>query len=209
MSTCLSSTWQTAIVVADWKQQHGCNHPYRGGLFVHFNFDLKHSTTSSFQATVHPARSTMSQIQLIDQESIHRICSSQVVVDLASAVKEMVENALDAGATLIEVKLKNMGVDAIEVSDNGTGIDPVDYDGIAQKHHTSKLQNFEDLFRVESFGFRGEALNALCELSGKFTVTTRLASESVGSLLTFDRFGRYVLLPICANSMVVRSSLLL
>jgi DNA mismatch repair protein PMS2 len=131
-------------------------------------------------------------IKAIDQESIHRICSSQVVVDLATAVKEMVENALDAEATFIEVKLKNMGIDSIEVSDNGYGINPHDYEGIAQKHHTSKLQQFEDLFSVDSFGFRGEALNALCELSHKFTVTTRRADESVGALLTFDRFGRYL-----------------
>ncbi len=130
-------------------------------------------------------------IRAIDQESIHRICSSQVVVDLANAVKEMVENALDAQATFIEVKLKSMGADSIEVSDNGRGIDPADYEGIALKHHTSKLRNFEDLFSVDSFGFRGEALNALCELSEKFTITTKRANETTGSMLTFDKFGRY------------------
>lgn len=129
-------------------------------------------------------------IRSIDQESIHRICSSQVVVDLATAVKEMVENALDAGATTIEVKLKNFGIDAIEVSDNGSGIPPHDYEGIAQKHHTSKLQAFEDIFRVESFGFRGEALNALCELSDKFFVITKCATDAVGAHLSFDRLGR-------------------
>ncbi len=131
-------------------------------------------------------------IRAIDQESIHRICSSQVVVDLANAVKEMVENALDAQATFIEVKLKSMGADSIEVSDNGRGIDPADYEGIALKHHTSKLRNFEDLFSVDSFGFRGEALNALCELSEKFTITTKRANETTGSMLTFDKFGRYI-----------------
>ena len=130
------------------------------------------------------------EIRAIDQESIHRICSGQVVVDLATAVKEMVENSLDAKATMIEIKLKNFGADSIEVSDNGTGIAAKDYDGIALKHHTSKLQNFEDLFSVASFGFRGEALNSLCELSGKFTVITKQSHEPVGALLTFDRMGR-------------------
>lgn len=129
-------------------------------------------------------------IKAIDKSTVHKICSGQVIVDLASAVKEMVENALDAGATIIEVKLKNMGVDSIEVSDNGAGIDPCNYDGIAMKHHTSKLADFKDVYKVESFGFRGEALNALCELSDKFYVTTRQASQATATLLNFDSAGR-------------------
>ncbi len=63
-------------------------------------------------------------IQAIDEESIHRICSSQVVTDLATAVKELIENSLDAGATVIEVKLFDWGGECIEVSDNARGIDP-------------------------------------------------------------------------------------
>lgn len=128
----------------------------------------------------------------MDIESIHRICSSQVVVDLATAVKELVENSLDAGATVIEVKLKNMGADGIEVADNGHGIHPDDYTSIVQKHHTSKISRFEDLEGVLSFGFRGEALNALCELSGKFQIMTKRAEDKVGATLTFDKFGRYL-----------------
>lgn len=127
----------------------------------------------------------------MDIESIHRICSSQVVVDLATAVKELVENSLDAGATVIEVKLKNMGADGIEVADNGHGIHPDDYTSIVQKHHTSKISRFEDLEGVLSFGFRGEALNALCELSGKFQIMTKRAEDKVGATLMFDKFGRY------------------
>jgi DNA mismatch repair protein PMS2 len=65
------------------------------------------------------------------------------------------------------LQLKEMGSESIEVSDNGCGIDPSNYASIALKHHTSKLSNFNDLNSVASFGFRGEALNALCELSGK------------------------------------------
>lgn len=129
-------------------------------------------------------------IKSIDTESIHRICSSQVIVDLGSALKELVENSLDAGATSIEIKLRNMGADLIEVSDNAKGIDPVDYDSIAQKHHTSKLRDFEDLEGISSFGFRGEALNALCELSKGFTICTKRAEDSTGKLLKFDKFGR-------------------
>lgn len=135
----------------------------------------------------------MSQgVRSIDIDSVHKICSSQVVVDLATAVKELVENSLDAGATLIEIKLKNFGADLIEVSDNGVGVDPVDFDGIARKHHTSKLETFEDLSKVRSFGFRGEALNALCELSKSFTVATKREVDKIGTNLTFDRHGGLV-----------------
>lgn len=129
-------------------------------------------------------------VQALDQSSIHRLCSSQVVVDLATAVKELIENSLDAGATVIEVKLKEMGAESIEVSDNASGIDPKDYSGIALKHHTSKLERFEDLLTVSSFGFRGEALNALCELSGNFLVSTKRAVDPLGASLRFDRIGR-------------------
>jgi DNA mismatch repair protein PMS2 len=62
----------------------------------------------------------MSKIERIDSESVHRICSGQVVLDLSTAVKELVENAIDAGATQIEVRLRNHGADVIEVLDNGT-----------------------------------------------------------------------------------------
>lgn len=93
-------------------------------------------------------------LRVLDKRDVQRICSGQSVVDLATAVKEMVENALDAGATLIEVKLKEFGKETIEVSDNGSGIAPVNYDTIALKHYTSKISRFEDIETVGSFGFR-------------------------------------------------------
>lgn len=130
-------------------------------------------------------------ISAIDESSIRLICSGQVVVDLATAVKELVENAVDAGATIVDIKLKDMGLEQIEVCDNGSGIDPTNYDNIALKHFTSKLSLFEDLDQLTSFGFRGEALNALCELSGQFIVTTRQVDQEVGYQLTFDTLGRY------------------
>ena len=90
-----------------------------------------------------------------------RICSDQVVVDLRSALKELVENALDAGATKIEVKLREHGAESLEVSDNGGGIAKDNLAGVAQRHHTSKLSSFDDLGKLRSFGFRGEALSSL------------------------------------------------
>jgi DNA mismatch repair protein PMS2 len=82
-----------------------------------------------------------------------------------------------------------MGTEFIEVIDNGHGINPNSYDSIALKHHTSKLSQFSDLRIVQSFGFRGEALNALCELSGRFSIITKQAHQTCGSQLSFNRNG--------------------
>ncbi|KAF8551157.1 DNA mismatch repair protein MutL [Imleria badia] len=130
-------------------------------------------------------------ITAIDAHSVHRITSGQVVVDLQSAVKELVENSLDAGATSIEVRFQNHGLKSIEIVDNGSGIAPKDYDSIALKHYTSKLASFEDLSRVLTFGFRGEALSSLCALTDGFTVTTATSSESpMGTVIEMDRNGK-------------------
>ncbi|CAM9959387.1 unnamed protein product [Scytosiphon promiscuus] len=129
-------------------------------------------------------------IKAIDKVSVARICSGQVITDLATAVKELVENSLDAGAKHVEVKLKEFGVDLIEVSDNGSGVSPSNYEGLALKYHTSKLSTFSDLTGVKSFGFRGEALSSLCELAGSFSVTTRATGESVGVKLSYGRNGK-------------------
>jgi DNA mismatch repair protein PMS2 len=102
----------------------------------------------------------------------------------------LLENSLDSGATCIEIKLKEMGTELIEVIDNGSGIDPENYEALAMKHCTSKLENFSDLISVQSFGFRGEALNALCELSGSFRVSTKTIGSQVGAALTFAQNGK-------------------
>ncbi|THH15413.1 hypothetical protein EW146_g5056 [Bondarzewia mesenterica] len=130
-------------------------------------------------------------IRAIDSYSVHRITSGQVVIDLQTAVKELVENSLDARASSIEVRFKDYGLKSIEVIDNGSGIAPEDYGSVALKHHTSKLATFEDLTSVISFGFRGEALSSLCAMSDSVVVTTATSSEApMGTVLEFDRNGQ-------------------
>ena len=104
--------------------------------------------------------------------------------------KELVENSLDAGATSIEVRFKNQGLDAIEVQDNGMGIAPHNYASLALKHYTSKLSSFDDLDTLQTFGFRGEALSSLCALS-RFAVVTCLAEDvPKGTRLAFETSGQ-------------------
>uniref|UniRef100_A0A453NZM5 DNA mismatch repair protein S5 domain-containing protein n=2 Tax=Triticinae TaxID=1648030 RepID=A0A453NZM5_AEGTS len=127
-------------------------------------------------------------IKPIGKSVVHRICSGQVIFDLSSAVKELVENSLDAGATTVEVGLKAYGEEWFKVADNGSGISPGNFQALALKHHTSKISDFSDLNSVVTFGFRGEALSSLCAL-GKLTVETRTKDELVGTHLEFEHSG--------------------
>ncbi|XP_076007978.1 mismatch repair endonuclease PMS2 [Genypterus blacodes] len=130
-------------------------------------------------------------IRAIDKHSVHQICSGQVVLSLATAVKELVENSVDAGATNIDVKLKECGVELVEVSDNGKGVEEANFEALTLKHHTSKIKDFSDLIHVETFGFRGEALSSLCALSDLSVVTCHESTE-VGTKLLFDQKGHLV-----------------
>lgn len=132
----------------------------------------------------------MATIRAIEGRSVHQIQSGQVIVDLYSVVKELVENSLDAGATSIEIRFKNHGLDSIEVQDNGKGIAPEDFETIALKHYTSKLSSYEDLTSLDTFGFRGEALSSLCALSKFHIVTARADDGPVGKKLDFEASGK-------------------
>nr|XP_035979484.1 mismatch repair endonuclease PMS2 isoform X4 [Halichoerus grypus] len=138
-----------------------------------------------------PSTELAKAIKPIDRKSVHQICSGQVVLSLSTAVKELVENSVDAGATTIDLRLRDYGVDLIEVSDNGCGVEEENFEGLTLKHHTSKIQDFADLTQVETFGFRGEALSSLCALSD-VTISTCHTSAKVGTRLVFDHNGKIV-----------------
>ncbi|SPO02616.1 related to DNA mismatch repair protein PMS1 [Cephalotrichum gorgonifer] len=131
----------------------------------------------------------MATIKPIDAGTIHRIQSGQVIVDLCSVAKELVENSVDAGASSIEVRFKNQGLDSIEVQDNGSGISPDNYSSLALKHHTSKLSVYDDLSDLQTFGFRGEALSSLSALSELSVITCQAADAPKGTRLTFAPSG--------------------
>ncbi|OAX82080.1 hypothetical protein ACJ72_03566 [Emergomyces africanus] len=116
-------------------------------------------------ASYHRDGMNMATIKAIEARSVHQIQSGQVIVDLCSVVKELVENSLDAGATSLDIRFKNNGLDLIEVQDNGKGISPDDYETVALKHYTSKLSKFDDLSSLQTFGFEASKLEF--EISGK------------------------------------------
>jgi len=88
------------------------------------------------------------------------------------------------------VRFKNQGLDSIEVQDNGSGISPQNYEGVALKHYTSKLSNYADLATLQTFGFRGEALSSLCALSHFTVVTCMPCDVPKGAKLEFETSGQ-------------------
>ena len=140
-----------------------------------------------------------SVIKAMDKTSVHRLCSGQVVLSMSIAVKELVENAIDAGATNIEIRLQDYGAKVIEVIDNGKGVTQENIQALTLKHHTSKISEFEDVSFVSTFGFRGEALSSLCALS-KLSITTRDISRETGCKVDYDHNGLIVSKEHCARS---------
>lgn len=131
--------------------------------------------------------SNNSLIKAISVIDVNRITSGQVIIDLTSAVKELVDNSIDSGATQIDIFFKNYGIDSVECSDNGCGIAKENYKALTMKHHTSKLSSFDDIMSVKTLGFRGEALFSLCNIA-KVTISTTQKGPKADKI-EYDRNG--------------------
>ena len=107
----------------------------------------------------------MGNIALLDQATIDKIAAGEVVERPSSVVKELVENAIDAGSTAVTVEIKDGGISMIRISDNGSGIDPSDIRTAFLRHSTSKIRSVDDLLTIHSLGFRGEALSSISAVS--------------------------------------------
>jgi len=124
-------------------------------------------------------------IRLLPDDVIDRIAAGEVIERPASVVKELVENAVDAGAGNVEVHLEGGGLDRIVVSDDGRGMTRADVGRAILRHATSKLTTADDLFRVRTLGFRGEALSSIAAVS-RLTLSTRRPEDPVGTRLVVE-----------------------
>jgi DNA mismatch repair protein MutL len=127
----------------------------------------------------------MAKIRTLDSRTIDRIAAGEVVERPASVVKELIENSLDAGAKRIEIDITGGGVASLRVRDDGSGMSREDARLSVARHATSKIRTEEDLVRVASFGFRGEALPSIASVS-RFTLTTSDGSRPEGTRVRID-----------------------
>lgn len=119
-------------------------------------------------------------IQVLDKETINKIAAGEVIERPSSVVKELVENAIDAGSTAVTIEIKDGGISFIRITDNGSGISKDDIPMAFLRHSTSKIKSIEDLMNVSSLGFRGEALSSIAAVS-QVELITKTADDFTGS----------------------------
>lgn len=129
--------------------------------------------------------SNIKSIRLLPEDVANKIAAGEVVERPASVVKELTENALDAGATRISVRLVGAGRRLIEIIDNGHGMSPQDALLSIERHATSKIRTADDLDSIETLGFRGEALASIASVS-KFELVTRRAKDESATQIQID-----------------------
>ncbi|HRZ77492.1 MAG TPA: DNA mismatch repair endonuclease MutL, partial [Bacteroidales bacterium] len=124
-------------------------------------------------------------IHLLPEHVANQIAAGEVIQRPASAVKELLENAVDSGARKIDLVVKEAGRTLIQVTDNGCGMSAQDAHRCIQRHATSKIHSADDLFAIRTFGFRGEALASIASVS-QMEIRTRMANEDIGLALTVE-----------------------
>lgn len=130
-------------------------------------------------------------IVALPQTTVRAIGSTSVISDPCSVVKELMDNAIDSSASSLQIEISQNTVDVIQLKDNGHGIPIDDHANICKHAFTSKIETVDDLKNVggNSFGFRGEALASIAEMSGGVTITTRTATEVTATCLKYGRDG--------------------
>jgi len=147
------------------------------------------NASSSNTGEAHQASSPHSDVKQIDTDSIKLLAAGEKINDIETAIRELIENSLDAEATYIEIRLGRFGVDLIEVDDNGIGIKQEDFKYLGLRYHTSKISDYLALQEsLGTFGFRGEALSCLCNIA-TVTITTKTKSSPTGWKLVFSKDG--------------------
>jgi len=127
----------------------------------------------------------MSKIVILDEKTANQIAAGEVIERPASVVKEMVENAIDAGADQITVEIKNGGISYIRITDNGSGMDADDVEIAFERHATSKIRKIEDLDELRTLGFRGEALASIAAVS-RLEMSTKTEEAPIGTKILIE-----------------------
>lgn len=130
------------------------------------------------------------KIRLLPEIVANQIAAGEVVNNPSSVVKEMMENAIDAGAKSVTVNFRNAGLELIQIIDDGCGMSPMDARMAFDRHATSKISSFEDVYRLQTFGFRGEALASIAAVA-QVELRTRQADDEVGTV-TIVNGGEFV-----------------
>lgn len=127
----------------------------------------------------------MPKINVLDDITINKIAAGEVIERPASIIKELVENSIDAGSKFISVEIKNGGKDLIKIIDDGCGIDAIDIEKAFMRHATSKINRAEDLYSLNSLGFRGEALASICAVS-KLEMISKTENSLTGTKIQLN-----------------------
>src|SRR6187401_15154 len=125
------------------------------------------------------------KILLLPDNIANQIAAGEVIQRPSSAVKELLENAVDAGATEIKLIINDAGKSLIQVIDNGQGMSETDARMCFERHATSKIRNIEDLFQIRTMGFRGEALASIAAVA-QVELKTKRAEDELGTFLEID-----------------------
>lgn len=140
----------------------------------------------------------MPKINLLDDNTIRKIAAGEVIERPSSIVKELVENSIDANSSQIIIEIKDGGTTYIRVTDDGIGMEKEDIILAFERHSTSKLKNIEDLYKIVSMGFRGEALSSIVSVSN-VEIISRTKENSVGNKAVFEDGKLKSIEPIGAN----------